>query len=172
MQTRRHRGKFLVPRYLCDWRGIFSQKTMNKTPRISRRDFIKLSTNALFGLGGLLGLGGLFRYFNYYPPESPVEFDLGHIDNYPAGSCTVRSDIPAVIYNRIGEIVAYSLVCTHLGCTLGRSKAPSASGFECPCHGSRFDENGKVLAGPAQKPLSILRVEILAGDMLKLHAAR
>ena len=42
---------------------------------LSRRDFLKLSTNALFGLSGLLGLGGLFRYFNYYPPEAPVEFD-------------------------------------------------------------------------------------------------
>ena len=54
---------------------------MNK---LSRRDFIKLSTNALFGLGGLLGLGGLFRYFNYYPPETPVEFDLGDIVQFPS----------------------------------------------------------------------------------------
>ena len=144
---------------------------MHKIIRISRRDFINLSTNILFGLGGLLGLGGLFRYFNYYPPEASVEFDLGHIDDYPVGSRTVRSDIPAVIYNRDGEIVAYSLVCTHLGCTLGQSMV-SAGGFDCPCHGSRFDENGNVLAGPAQKPLDILRVEILAGGMLKLHAAR
>jgi nitrite reductase/ring-hydroxylating ferredoxin subunit len=138
---------------------------MNKASRISRRDFIKLSTNALFGLGGLLGLGGLIRYFNYYPPEAPVEFDLGEIATYPVGSRTVRSDIPAVIYNRDGEITAHSLVCTHLGCTL----AESASGFDCPCHGSQFDENGNVLAGPAQKPLKNLRVEILEGGKLKLH---
>jgi len=135
---------------------------MNK---LSRRDFIKLSTNALFSLGGMLGLGGLIRYFNYYPPEAPVEFDLGDIANFPVGSRTVRSDIPAVIINLDGEIVAHSLVCTHLGCTV----AESATGFDCPCHGSRFDENGNVLAGPAQKPLKTLRVEILEGGMLKLH---
>lgn len=138
---------------------------MNKPHRISRRDFIKLSTNAMFGLGGLLGLGGLFRYFSYYQPGAPVEFDLGHIDNYPIGSRTINRDIPAVIYNRGGEIVAYSMVCTHLGCTL----AESISGFDCPCHGSRFDENGNVLAGPAQKTLKTLRVEILAEGLLKLH---
>jgi len=132
---------------------------------ISRRDFIKLSTNALFGLGGLLGLGGLIRYFSYYPPEAPVEFDLGDITNFPAGSRTVRSDIPAVIINRDGEIIAQSLVCTHLGCTL----AESASGFDCPCHGSKFDENGNGLAGPAQKPLKNRRVEILEDQTLKLH---
>ncbi len=135
---------------------------MNK---LSRRDFIKLSTNALFGLGGLLGLGGLFRYFNYYPPEAPVEFDLGDIANFPVGSRTVRSDIPAVIINRNGEIVAQSLVCTHLGCTLDESP----TGFDCPCHGSRFDEDGNVLAGPAQKPLKTLRVELLEDGRLILH---
>jgi cytochrome b6-f complex iron-sulfur subunit len=132
---------------------------------ISRRDFIKLSTNALFGLGGLLGLGGLIRYFSYYPTEAPVEFDLGDITNFPVDSRNIRSDIPAVIYNRDGEISAYSLVCTHLGCTL----AESASGFDCPCNGSKFDENGNVLAGPAQESLKNLRVEILEDQTLKLH---
>jgi cytochrome b6-f complex iron-sulfur subunit len=135
---------------------------MNK---LSRRDFIKLSTNALFGLGGLLGLAGLIRYFNYYPPEAPVEFNLGDIANFPVGSRTVRSEIPAVIFNKDGKIMAQSLVCTHLGCTL----AESASGFDCPCHGSQFDESGNVLAGPAQKPLKNLRVEILEGGTVKLH---
>jgi Rieske Fe-S protein len=135
---------------------------MNK---LSRRDFIKLSTNTLFGLGGLLGLGGLFRYFNYYPPEAPVEFDLGNVADFPVGSRIIRKDIPAVIFNRDGEIMAQSLVCTHLGCTV----AESAGGFDCPCHGSRFDENGNVLAGPAQKPLQKLRVEVLEDGRVKLH---
>ncbi len=138
---------------------------MKKISRISRRDFIKFSTNALFGLGGFFGLGGLLRYFNYYPPEAPLEFDLGHITNFPVGSRTVYSEIPAVIHNRDGEFVAYSLVCTHLGCTL----TESSSGFDCPCHGSQFDENGNVLAGPAQTPLKIQRVEILEDGMLKLY---
>jgi cytochrome b6-f complex iron-sulfur subunit len=135
---------------------------MNK---LSRRDFIKLFTNALFGLGGLLGLGGLVRYFSYYPPETPVEFDLGNISSFPVGSRTVRSDIPAVIFNKDGQIVAKSLVCSHLGCTV----TESATGFDCPCHGSRYDENGSVLAGPAQKPLTNLRVEILKDGTLKIH---
>ena len=121
---------------------------MNKTTRISRRDFIKLSTNALFGLSGLLGLGGLLRYFNYLPePEKPTEFDLGELTNYPVGSRTVRSDIPAVIYNRDGKIVAHSLVCTHLGCTIAENGAE----FECPCHGSRFDENGSSIGRSGAK---------------------
>jgi cytochrome b6-f complex iron-sulfur subunit len=139
---------------------------MNKTTQISRRDFIKLSTNALFGLSGLLALGGLLRYLSYLPePEKPTEFDLGDVVNYPVGSRTVRSDIPAVIYNKDGKIVVHSLICTHLGCTISENGAE----FECPCHGSRFDENGAVLAGPAQQPLKNLTVEILEDNTLKLH---
>ena len=42
-------------------------------------------------------------------------------------------------------------VCTHLGCVVPWSK--SNNKFCCPCHGSQYDENGKVVRGPA--PLSL-----------------
>jgi len=139
---------------------------MNRISRLSRRDFIKFSTHALFSLSGLLGLGGLVRYFSYLPDsETPSEFDLGDIASYPVGSYTVRDDIPAVIHNRAGEIVARSLVCTHLGCTV----EADGNEFACPCHGSRFDRDGLLLEGPAQKPLNQLRVEVLEDNTLRLY---
>jgi cytochrome b6-f complex iron-sulfur subunit len=108
----------------------------------------------------------LMRFFSYIPdPGTPTEFDLGDITNYPVGSRTIRSDIPAVIYNREGDIVAYSLVCTHLGCTI----EVDGNEFACPCHGSRFDKNGMVLKNPAQKPLGKLRVDVLEDNKLKLY---
>ncbi len=139
---------------------------MNGIPRLSRRDFIKLSTHALFSVAGLLGLGGLVRYFSYLPDsEAPSEFDLGDVAGYPVGSRTIRNEIPAVIYNREREFVAHSLVCTHLGCAI----EPDGTGFACPCHGSRFDQDGNLLAGPAQKPLKQLRVEVLEDNTLRLY---
>jgi cytochrome b6-f complex iron-sulfur subunit len=139
---------------------------MNRPIRFSRRDFIKLSTSALFSLSGLLGLGGLVRYFSYLSePEQPTEFNLGDAASYPIGSSTIRNDIPAVIYNREGEIMAYSLTCTHLGCTIEKD----GEGFACPCHGSRFDKNGMILAGPAQKQLKKLRVDVLEDHTLRLY---
>jgi cytochrome b6-f complex iron-sulfur subunit len=132
----------------------------------TRRDFLKLITNALFGLSGLLGLGSLARFFSYQPdPGPPTEFDLGDAGIFPSGSRTLRLDIPAVIYNTENEYAAYSLTCTHLGCTVEED----GEGFACPCHDSRFGGDGMVLAGPAKKPLRKLRVELMEDNTLRLY---
>ncbi|EKX34091.1 plastid Reiske Fe-s protein [Guillardia theta CCMP2712] len=49
------------------------------------------------------------------------------------------------------ENFAVNAVCTHLGCVVPWNKA--ANKFCCPCHGSQYDKNGKVVRGPA--PLSL-----------------
>ncbi|MBN1303701.1 MAG: Rieske (2Fe-2S) protein [Anaerolineales bacterium] len=134
----------------------------------SRRDFVNMAVHALLSLGGVIGLGGLVRFFSYEPdPGPPDEYNLGAAVDYPPGSRTVRLDIPAVIYNRDGKLVAYSLTCTHLGCTVEEDKQ---GGFVCPCHQSRFDADGSVLAGPAQKSLPELRLEVQEDGALHLYA--
>jgi cytochrome b6-f complex iron-sulfur subunit len=140
---------------------------MNENKKLSRQAFLKLVTNALISLGGLLGLGGLVRFFSYAPdPGPPSEFELEDATSYLVGSHTIIPHIPAVIYNRNGEFVANSLTCTHRGCTVEQD----GEAFSCPCHGSRFDRDGIVLEGPAQKPLQKLRVEVLENNTLKLYS--
>lgn len=39
--------------------------------------------------------------------------------------------------------------CTHLGCALKWNNAEHS--WDCPCHGSRFNESGKILENPANK---------------------
>ncbi|MEU2376750.1 FAD-dependent oxidoreductase [Streptomyces misionensis] len=50
-----------------------------------------------------------------------------------------------------GALHAVSARCTHLGCLVSFNRAERA--WECPCHGSRFDVDGRVLQGPAVRPL-------------------
>lgn len=133
-----------------------------------RRDFLKLATNAFFGLGGLLGLGGLFRFFSYQPdPGPPTEFDLGPAASYSEGFPVLRLDIPAIIKVTSEGVIAISLVCTHLGCTVENND--DSEGFTCPCHGSRYNKDGRLLEGPATKDLPRYRIEEQADGTLKLY---
>ncbi len=61
--------------------------------------------------------------------------------------------------------VAYSAICTHLGCTVSwvkNEKAPAASFTECFCHNSIFDpaRGAKVMGGPAPIPLAQIGVKV------------
>ncbi|MDQ3940595.1 MAG: FAD-dependent oxidoreductase [Actinomycetota bacterium] len=51
-----------------------------------------------------------------------------------------------------GELHVVSAVCTHLACIVAWNSAEKS--WDCPCHGSRFDPDGRVLHGPAMKDLA------------------
>jgi cytochrome b6-f complex iron-sulfur subunit len=122
---------------------------------ISRRDFLKISTNSLLALAGALGIGGLLRYLSYqFDPTPQSEFDIGPASNYLLNSRTVLAYIPAIIVHDKDGIRALSLTCGHLGCAVEERNF----GFECPCHSSRYDPNGVVLKGPSTADLRKLRV--------------
>jgi len=123
---------------------------------ISRRDFLKLSTNSLFAAAGLLGIGGLLRYLSYqFDPTPQSEFDVGPAINYPLHSRTIVAHVPAIIIHDEDGLRAISLTCSHLGCAVEERNF----GFECPCHSSRYDPNGAVVKGPSAANLRKLRVE-------------
>jgi len=41
----------------------------------------------------------------------------------------------------------------------------ASAGFSCPCHGSRFDAEGKLLNGPAQRGLKAIPVTVEGPDV-------
>lgn len=96
---------------------------------------------------------------------SKTEFDLGLASDYPPGSRSLIADVPAILIHEVGGFTALSLICTHLGCTVEQKD----DGFVCPCHGSRYNADGQVTRGPAQKALRVLPVEQNAEGHLVLH---
>ena len=87
-------------------------------------------------------------------PTPPREFDIGPAVDYPMNSQTILAHIPVIVIQDQKGLRAISLACTHLGCTVEQRNF----GYECPCHSSRYDINGKLLKGPANRDLPKLRV--------------
>jgi ubiquinol-cytochrome c reductase iron-sulfur subunit len=90
---------------------------------------------------------------------------------YPEGADRELIGSPVVLV-RIGPgkggVVAYSKICTHAGCAIALYRKPTFADTEpgpalvCPCHYSTFDpaRNGKVIFGPAGRPLPRLPLEV------------
>ena len=66
------------------------------------------------------------------------------------------------VVKRGDQIVAFSAVCPHLGCSV--NVAPqAAAGFACPCHTSAFERDGKRKSGPSPRDLDSLATRIEEG---------
>lgn len=63
----------------------------------------------------------------------------------------------AVYRHTDGRLEEHSAVCTHMGCIVHWNQNDAT--FECPCHGSRFGMDGRVLSGPAVAPLKPIEEE-------------
>ena len=63
-----------------------------------------------------------------------------------------------------GQATAFGPQCTHLGCAYHWDDARRE--FVCPCHNSRFGLDGKVLTGPAPRPLDRYETKIQGGKLL------
>jgi glycine/D-amino acid oxidase-like deaminating enzyme/nitrite reductase/ring-hydroxylating ferredoxin subunit len=94
------------------------------------------------------------------PPAGAKPLAQGDLDRFgDLGPCQGRQEKingePVAAYrNDRGELMVVSGRCTHMGCGLKWNAAETS--WDCPCHGSRFTPDGKVLEGPAIAPLERL----------------
>jgi Rieske Fe-S protein len=117
----------------------------NSETHISRRSF----------LGRLTALAAavpaLWFLFKFLSPEGIAGEELlsASEDEIPEGGALVYAEKKAALLKKDGRITAFSLVCTHLGCTISLD----GDKFACPCHGSVFSLDGSVIKGPAVRRL-------------------
>lgn len=69
----------------------------------------------------------------------------------------------AFVVNHKGSLYVLSPVCTHLGCLVNWHRKKKE--FLCPCHGGRYDIEGRVLGGPPPRPLTRLPMKIEKGKL-------
>jgi len=129
---------------------------------IARRDFLNEVT---LGALAVAGLGSGAVTYQYFSPnvlfEPPTRFRAGIPDLYPVNSVTFLQDQQVYIVRTAEGFYAVSAVCTHLGCVT--QWKPEANQIACPCHGSKFQPDGKKVEGPAPRPLPHFAIS-LSGD--------
>ncbi|MGI5901045.1 MAG: FAD-dependent oxidoreductase [Desulfitobacteriia bacterium] len=64
----------------------------------------------------------------------------------------IEGEKTGVFKDEKGVLHQVNTTCTHMGCELNWNSAERS--WDCPCHGSRFSYQGKVIEGPALKPLT------------------
>lgn len=83
------------------------------------------------------------------------------------GAMLVDSASDTIMVVRVSdtEVVAVSAICTHAGCSM--DYAADQQLIDCPCHGSQFATDGRVLRGPAVRGLRVYSVT-LANNMITI----
>lgn len=143
--------------------------------RISRR--LLLGTGWCGFLVSIVGpaLANLRYLFPNVVYEGPTQFKVGRPEEYPAGSATFLEEQRLFILREPEGFRALSAICTHLRCTTGPFVPPEAQWKEphsrCPCHGSIFAKDGRVLQGPAPRPLDFYRVSLAPDGRLLVDTA-
>ena len=142
-----------------------------------RREFLKR-----IGIGaglvaicgqGVASLRSLVPNVSY---DAPTTVKLGPPAEFPDGMKFLPEERLFVFRDK-NTFHAISAVCTHLGCTVRAEALPQVEArkiggaefklthrFLCPCHGSRYEGDGRNVAGPAPKPLAWYELSVAADD--------
>ena len=140
-------------------------------PEPPRRRFLKLMTNLMVALvaavlaipllGGIIGPSFRLRKSRWaeigdissLPVQQPTDMKFPYKTEDAYIRETVIHDV-WVIKHSLSEVTVFSPICPHLGCHYAWH--PETKEFACPCHGSIYSITGKVLGGPAPRPLDTL----------------
>jgi glycine/D-amino acid oxidase-like deaminating enzyme/nitrite reductase/ring-hydroxylating ferredoxin subunit len=117
------------------WAEAFD--STRKRPRAAAKDFVKENLNVAKHLVLDKVITGTVSLDEIGPEQAAfVEID---------------GETVAVYRDEQARFHAVSADCTHMGCRLAFN--PTERSWDCPCHGSRFDPDGRVIQGPANQDL-------------------
>jgi menaquinol-cytochrome c reductase iron-sulfur subunit len=146
---------------------------------VDRRSFFKMMFGFLTGLITLMFGWPLFSFLS--PASREKEEDFVKVPNFGGVSLNKPTKLTFqyinneaflrqnefhdiwVIKHSATDVTVFSPLCTHLSCRYAWKQ--SQQQFACPCHGSVFDVQGQVVAGPAPRPLDILPHKISGGEL-------
>jgi len=134
--------------------------------RDGRRGFLRLIGKGSVVLAFLIQIAAAARDFVPNVLYEPLRrFKLRKPKDYPPG-VTFNADRRLFVVRDGDDFHVISSVCTHLGCSVQWRQDERR--FDCPCHGSRFREDGTVISGPAPRPLEWYAVALSPDGYLEV----
>ena len=135
----------------------------------SRRVFV---TTSLTAATVAMVAGAVFPLFRYLFPSSgglgggkvSVQIPISEVGIGDHRFFRFKGKPGILIRPNEKEFIALSATCTHLGCVVKYSESDIS--LKCPCHGAKFDINGKVVSGPAPTPLKQFVTSIEGGKIV------
>lgn len=126
---------------------------MSQEAKPTRRDILKQGLVVGVGLSVLPLATGCQTRKDKPAAVTTGIVNIGPARDYPAGTVSTKylAQYGIAITNDSGTVMAIWPRCTHQACMT--QWEPERNQFICPCHGSRFDNLGQVLQGPAKQPL-------------------
>jgi nitrite reductase/ring-hydroxylating ferredoxin subunit len=135
---------------------------------VARRDFMTFMvlTSAAFAAGQVwIAAQNWLRRRQARPEIVPV----ARLDDIAIGSATVftypgPNDRCLLMRPAADVVLAFSQACTHLSCAV--VPRMDEGRIYCPCHDGVFDmQSGRPLAGPPQRPLTRIAVDVRQGTV-------
>lgn len=153
---------------------VQKQAPESNKPQVGRRSFLK---KAWWGLGAVAGLEVIWAFSSFLSPKRKMDNStvssmktVGNIANIANGSVTpFRSGQFYLVRLDDGGLIALSLKCTHLACSV--SWDGNKKEFICPCHASQFDMAGNVINPPAPRALDYYPVIVEQG-VVKVNTSK
>lgn len=147
-----------------------------EVPDMNKRSLMNLLLVGAIGLPGTSLVGG-YAYF-FVPPSSgggeggqSAKDANGNDVKAPAWLAShgagdrsltqgLKGDATYLIVQDDNTLANFGVnaVCTHLGCVVPWNKAENK--FMCPCHGSQYNYQGKVVRGPAPLSLALVHADV------------
>jgi len=163
-------------------RTVKAAAASGEVPDMGKRNVMNLLLVGAIGLPATSLVGG-YAYF-FVPPSAggggagqaakdkngndvkSKEWLKTHLAGDRTLSQGLKGDATYIIVKDDGSIENYGLnaVCTHLGCVVPWNKAENK--FKCPCHGSQYNNEGKVIRGPAPLSLALAHANINEADVV------
>jgi cytochrome b6-f complex iron-sulfur subunit len=123
-----------------------------ESSEMNRRDFVTGAASAAVGIGVLAtACCSALGQATTQPSAAAAEpLDCGPKSDYAKdGPVLTWAKKSVVVVRAEGKIYAMTSKCTHRQCIVD----DATDHLNCPCHNSNFSYDGKVISGPARRPL-------------------